>query len=431
MPTHYSSSPVTSRILSQWYMRLRWFAFAGQALVLLIALLFFELTLPWLLLGTLLLCIPLTNFAARSDWLSFLSERQLVGFLLASDTLLLSSLLALAGGASNPFTIVFLLHVVLAAVMLDSLWTWIIAGLSSLGFASLFLFARSIPEWEHHSGHHGFSLHLHGMLLAYVTVAFLVAYFLNKIVGELRRKERRLQRLEHLARSQQRLASLTTITAGAAHELGTPLATIALVAHELERTLQPRMPDSEVLEDLQLLKQETARCKQILSQLAERTGDLLGESPATVSVQALLDLALEPLRGPLQEKQVVLSLAGCLELLLPRVPVRALSLALRALIKNALESSQTAATIELRVALVGDMVEVRIQDSGMGMDQDTLDSLGEPFFSTKGAGKGMGLGVYLARLCSEQLGGSLTYTSRANVGTCAVFRFQADCRQEA
>jgi two-component system, sensor histidine kinase RegB len=410
-------------ISPRWFVGFRWLAFAGQLLVLGIAVIAFKLTLPWMEIAALLLLIPASNLLFHTRTAKRFSETQVIGGLLVLDTLLLTGVLHQAGGPTNPFTIVYLLHVVLAAVMLGTSWTWAIAVLSSCGFGALFVGSRAVPEWDSHGAHHGFSLHLHGMLIAYIIVALLAAYFLNRIVGDLRKKERAFERLKNTAINQQKLASLTTIVGGAAHELGTPLATIAVVTHELERSIKHRYSDPDLLDDVALLNQETARCKKVLQDLSERTGDLLGEAPQAVTVSDLLQDAIEPLRLKLP-----FSVHGKVDSLIPRVPRKSLTLAIRALVKNAFEASQsTGKPVEILATESGQRMILEIQDSGTGMDAETLERVGEPFFSSKQPGHGMGLGVYLSRLTVEQLGGSLTINSQPGRGTKVKLMFPVDC----
>ena len=384
-------------------------------MVLVLAVQAFRLTIPWHIIAALIALNPLSSLAAQLPTFRTVSERNLIGLLLLLDTLIHTAILCLAGGPTNPFTIVYLLYVVLAAVVLTAAWTWIIAFFSSVGFGALFLFSQAIPEWNHHGPHHGFSLHLYGMLAAYVTVAVLVSYFLNRIVGELRRKERRLQQLEQMAANQQRLTSLTTMAAGAAHELGTPLATIAIVSHELERSLKKELPHHVgLLEDIALLKSETARCKRLLQELSEKSGDLLGEQPQMLKVADLVEEAIAPLKyenAPLIE--------GDTEFILEQAPRKALAVAVRALIKNALEASESSDAVVVSSQFSADDFTLEVLDRGSGMSEEILERVGEPFFSTKGPDRGMGLGIYLARLTAEQLGGSLTFASVHGQGTSA------------
>lgn len=401
------------KLLLSWFSRLRWSAFLGQLLVLLLAVEVFNLTLPWQQILLTMFLIPITNLLFKSPIFKNLSEAALVGVFLIFDTILLTVVLSLAGGPTNPFTIVFLLHVVLAAIMLTTFWTWLIAVLSSICFSALFIFSRNVPEWEHHGAQHGFSLHLHGMLVAYFLVVILVAYFLNKLVSELREKERKLERLENIASSQQKLAALTTITANVAHELGTPLSTIAVVSHEMQRALLKSNASQDIIDDIVLLKEEVNKCKGIIQELSEKTGDLIGEVPQSIAVKELIALAIETL-----DKKIKLNISGELDEVLHQVPKKALTLALRAIIKNAIEATANISKIVTIKALTREnCFQFEVSDQGAGMDNNTLERVGEPFFTTKNENHGMGLGLYLSKLTMEQIGGSISISSIPNNGT--------------
>lgn len=392
--------------------------------MLILAASFFKLTLPAGYIAFFIAFAAASNLLLETPFLARLPEERVIGTLLSIDTILLTLLLSLSGGPMNPFTIVYLLHVVLSAVLLPPIWTWAIAVLSCFGFASLFVISLPVPEWESHGAHHGFSLHLHGMLFSYVSVALLTAYFLNRIIRDLRGKERELERLEHIAASQQRLASLVTITAGAAHELSTPLSTIAVVCGELQRQAHNIGASKILIDDLELLRTETYRCKQIIQDLSARTGDVLGESPQTVRIADLVEEALAPLIGKDRVQTI-----GVMDLILSQAPRRALVMALRALVKNALEASSVSVDekdkiVELEVRQSGGQVSVEVRDRGVGINDGVFARLGEPFFSTKPGG--MGLGVYIARLTFEQLGGRLQFGANGGKGTMARAMFSAN-----
>lgn len=399
--------------LSLWFIRLRWFSFLGQAIILVSAAGFFKLSLPVERIAGLILLIPITNLICSIKRISQISEFKLVGTLLSIDTILLTAVLYNSGGPTNPFTIFYLLHVVLAAIMLSPPWIWSITALSSFCFSSLFVYSIPVPEWDHHGAHHGFSLHLHGMLFAYIVASLLVAYFLNRIYTELKTKESRLHKLETIAANQKKLATLTTITANAAHELGTPLATIALISHELLQTLAKRLPEKDILEDLELLKKETFRCKKLIQDLSEKTGDIIGEPLIAVSIKSILDEAGQPLK--LSASNVVFK--GNLQQVIPNMPRSALVLAMRAILKNALDASKENPRIIVNVESTGTKILIKVEDHGIGMDAETLSRMGEPFFSTKEFGNGMGLGVYISKLTLDQIGGKIEYHSEPNQGT--------------
>ena len=396
---------------SNWLINLRWFAFIGQVFVLFLSVFVFKLSIPWKSISLVLILIPVSNLIFKK-FESKINYKIITGSLIVLDIFLLTAVLAFAGGPSNPFTIFYFLGVVLAALLLDSTWTWATAAISSLGFGILFIFSIPVPEWSHHGENMGLSLHLHGMLAAYLSAAFISAYFLNKIALELKTRERKLERLENIAANQKKLAALTTITANAAHELNTPLSTIAVICHELNKSIHKVTDNKAFIEDINLLTEETARCKNIIINLSEKTGDLLGETPANVSLSDLLNEIVLTFSD-----NAVINL-NTIDQVIKNIPKRALTQAIKAVTKNAIEASEiNPAKIEITCSKQRDTIEIKISDNGKGMSQEILERIGEPFYSTKPANNGMGLGIYITKLTLQQLGGHITFDSKINFGT--------------
>jgi two-component system sensor histidine kinase RegB len=333
----------------------------------------------------------------------------------------------LAGGAMNPFTLVYLLYLVLAAILLSQSWIWIVTVLSCLGFSSLFIFSGEMHEVIHPSHHHHqqLSLHLYGMLFAFFLVALLVSYFLSKIVGELRNKERRLERLQQTIKSQESLARLATITANIAHELSTPLSTIAIVSHDLAQKLKDINLKPHLLADTELLKSEIKRCQDILSQLSQRTGDLKGEELNDLSKDALI----KTLKDEVKDLSQVEILCDD-DLLIKKAPIKALSLAISSLLKNALEAWRAGdGQIQLGLKIEEGYIVIEVSNKATLISQEVFERIGEPFFTTKVAGKGLGLGVYLARHTAQQLGGSLSFSKNQEGKITATLTFPDNPKQ--
>jgi two-component system, sensor histidine kinase RegB len=392
-----------------WFSRLRLCAFFAQIIVLFAAVVVLHVGVPWLSVLAILGLIPLSQFFSSFPAFSKVSEEIRVGGFLVFDTILLTIILALSGGPSNPFTLIYLVHVVISAVMLKQHWTWLISVLSILGYLSLFLISYPIPGLDNHGGHSALNIHLFSMLSAYIIVASLVAYFLSKIISGVKYNEARLQRLEEIAANQKRLTLLTTRAAGAAHELGTPLGTIAIVTHELQRRYAQQRGVEDLQADLDLLVGEVTRCKDILRRLSEESGDLAGETPVIMSLRKIVQDALVGIPQAHSACRVEIDD----NLILQAIPQRSLTGALHSLIQNACEAetpdgNNVQVIIQSR-RLANQTIEIRIRDNGHPLPSEILERIGEPFFSTKPPGKGMGLGVYLAKLTFEQLKGTLQF----------------------
>ena len=391
----------------RWLVRLRSVAVAGQVAILLICNAVLGLALPVTPTLALVTLTAASNAAlawrARKE--SPPSDRLLAAALLF-DVLVLAGLLALTGGPSNPFSVLFLVYVTLGAMVLRPRWAWSIVAVSVVSYGALFLLPPPVGAMSH-VGHGGSPMHLQGMWLAFAVAASLITSFVTRIAEELRTREREVEQLQHQAALTDKLASLSTLAAGAAHELGTPLSTIAVVAKELERALARTEPaDSHQVEDARLIRAEVERCRGILQQLSSDAGQAQGERLEPVALSELSRLLGESLSA-VERERVRLELGA--EGTLARVPPRSLVQALRNLVRNGLDASVGQVTVAL--ARVEGRVRVRVLDQGPGMPPEVLARAGEPFFTTKAPGRGMGLGLFLARAVAEKLGGTLQLTS--------------------
>ena len=216
----------------------------------------------------------------------------------------------------------------------------------------------------------------------------------------------------------ERLASLTTLAAGAAHELGTPLATIAVVATEVERVLDglPATIATPLRDDVRLIRGEVMRCRQILDAMATDAGSPQGEPLVAITSAALVAAVVEQLPAPQRRRLQTTHSGPALPLNVPR---DASVQALMNLVRNGLDASTPDTAVHLRVSAEGPRARFDVQDHGSGMSPTVLARCTEPFFSTKPTGRGMGLGLFLAKSLAEHLGGTLTIDSVAGNGVTA------------
>jgi two-component system, sensor histidine kinase RegB len=398
-----------------WVVKLRYGVSFGQALLLLLAHFVFGLDLPIALLAIPLVLMAVSNILSTRIAETIGIQRTL-GSLLALDIMCLTALLALSGGPTNPFSILYLVQITLSAIVLSKQWTWALGFLSIAGFGFLFPVHVRLSIFEAHHSSDGFSIHLIGMWIAFVAGAFLITIFIGKVSEALRRREQEALILQKRLARHERLSSIGTLAAGAAHELGTPLATIAIAARELENRSGEPLKDSEVIEEARLIRKEVQRCHKILLQMSTRAGELTGESPTRVNVVQLM----EELRGHFstseRDRLQILAPDSQLEV---KLPADALRQVLTGLIMNAADASGDGQPIYITAEIVDRRVRFTIADSGSGMSPETMNRLGEPFFTTKAPGKGLGLGIFLARVFTERLGGDLVYDSDLGRGTKA------------
>ena len=407
------ASSETAAIDLRWLVRLRWAAVVGQAVT--VVLVEHALRVP--LASAALFAV--IGFEAATNlgcvlWLRagrWVPEA-LLGVVLAVDVIILTTLLDLSGGAFNPFSMLYLIPISVGSLVLRERWTWALVALALVGSALLFVAPRelALPATSH--AEH-MRMHLEGMWIAFGVCAAFLVYFLIRLR---RARDAAVDAARSLAARQDKLSALATLAAGAAHELATPLATIAVVVRELERSLDA---GSAAADDAATVRAEVARCRAILDRMAVEAGEPAGEAFRRTSVAELVRDVVADSIDPLRVDVVVEPAAAERQL---DVPAAALAQALRGLLKNARDATVDAAPVVVAVRAEPAAVCIEVLDRGTGMSAQVLARVGEPFFTTKAPGRGMGLGVFLARTVVERVGGTLELAARDGGGTVARVR---------
>ncbi|MGE0397541.1 MAG: ATP-binding protein [Kofleriaceae bacterium] len=433
-----SAIPERNWVNIQWLARLRWAQIAGQAATVFVGQFLLDGALPILgLLGVIGVGL-VSNLYLE---LYFFGERQRPGtdgrpsrpvhewqtaLVMMLDIAILTALLYLTGGTSNPFAFLYLVQIALSTVLLRASWTWMLVGLSFVSFGVL-LVTRPTLEIPEDS-------RAIGMWVALGVASAFVVYFLRRINLALAVREAELSEARELAARQERLASLATMAAGAAHELSTPLGTVALAAKELERALtkaegmkhpegagSPVSSLAELAADARLIREQVGRCRVILDQMQQGAGTV-GEGVAACSIGELID---ETLVGIRPTPAVVKDLPTSLAKVALRLPPRAVSQALRSLVTNAQDASPATTSVVIVVRRDDATLAISIRDRGPGIPAEVLERIGEPFFTTKAPGRGMGLGLFLARAVIEGVGGTMQIDT-SNEGTEVRVRIPTD-----
>ncbi|HTV14388.1 MAG TPA: ATP-binding protein, partial [Acidobacteriaceae bacterium] len=322
----------------------------------------------------------------------------------------------LTGGPMNPFSLLYLVQITLAAVVLKKAWIWILGILSTLCFGILFLLHVSLKGSHVHSGEPGLYPHLVGMWIAFIIAAALISFFTSRVSHALRLREQEVLALQERVARQEKLSSLATLAAGAAHELGTPLGTIAVVAHELERYASTLRDGDAVCDDAKLIRSEVERCQHILQRMSADGAEPVGEASQRIEVAELLRRTVLEIPDA-RRSRVTLDASDAGSPLF--LPVRATVQSLAALVGNALDASSGDIRVIAQSRRNVAQIAFSIVDNGSGLTEEIRRRIGEPFFTTKEPGRGMGLGTFLVRSFAEHLGGELSYESVPGQGTTA------------
>jgi two-component system sensor histidine kinase RegB len=344
---------------------------------------------------------------------------------MALDILALTALLFFSGGTSNPFFVFYLVNLALCAVLLSERWGWILTSVAVLGMCMLLFCGADRPEWFAVRGWFGSDLQWSvtlgqfGRIVAVAGCALVIIHFVERVTGQLEFTAAELRRVERERSRSEKLEALGTLAGGAAHELATPLSTIAVVATEMIRTLQDVNVPEAVRDDVLLIRREVDHCQTILQRMTGRAGRWMAEEHVKLDLAELVHITLAELA---HADRIHLSVPPEAAQVSLNVPPESLSQALRGLLQNALDATPGDEFVDWSVRWDAHDVEMVIQDRGPGMTAEVLGRAGEPFFTTKDPGRGMGLGLFLTRSVVERLGGRLRIESKWQKGVTAIVR---------
>ncbi len=366
---------------------------------------------------------------------------------IAVDVLTLGALLYFSGGSTNPFVSLFLLPLTITAAILPPVYAWAMAALTLAGYTVLlfhnvplppqnvelpfldFLLAPA-PGAEHagHAGHgehgghggggamaasdSGFALHVLGMWFNFMVSAGIIAFFLARLAATLRARDQELAAAREEALRNEQILALGTLAAGAAHQLGTPLSTMAVVIRELELQHEG---DESLREDLGLLRRQVNNCKELLSQLLSSAGRTRAESVAALPIEVYLQELAEKWRL-LQPQTILLTDWQGTQPPPSILPEPTLAQALLNLLDNAADASPD--EVHMTARWGKSECQIEILDRGPGLAGSAAQKIGQPFFTTKRDQGGIGIGLFLSNATLERLGGKVELFNRLGGGAC-------------
>lgn len=391
---------------------LRAIAVLGQALAVWVAVRVLDLALPVAWLVVLISLLALINLGTlwrlRQAWP--ITDVELLVQLLI-DVAALTGLLYLSGGSTNPFVSLYLVPLMLSAAALPARYTWLMAAATIACYSVLMIWHVPLPH-AHGAATSDFDLHVIGMWLGFVLSAVLIAYFVVNMGDSLRRRDRALAEARENSLRGERIVALATLASGAAHELGTPLSTLAVLTKDLDR----EWSSTERKRKLGLMQEQVQRCKDILMRIAASAG----AQPAAGGRQQTVDVYLESLLNDWRGLRPAAVLTAVMQSARPGPTIvvdDTLTQALTAVFNNAADASPQ--DIEINMDWNDERLQVTICDRGTGLSSTALRRAGEAFFTTKPPEYGMGIGLFLAKTAVQRLGGQLELNERTGGGACA------------
>ncbi|RUW86863.1 HAMP domain-containing histidine kinase, partial [Mesorhizobium sp. M8A.F.Ca.ET.059.01.1.1] len=304
------------------------------------------------------------------------------------DMAALTTQLYLSGGASNPFVSLYLLQITLGAALLTPRFTWILVAAASACFVFLiFLFQPiAIP---HHGGSDLLSLHIRGMFICFVLAAGLIVIFMTRINRNLRERDAYLADLRQRSAEEDHIVRMGLLASGAAHELGTPLATISVILSDW-RQMRTITRNRELAADMAEMQAQIERCKRIVSGILMSSGQARGEGTIRTTIRGFLDDLVEEWR--ISRQPFKLEYKNDFDPDEQIVSDTALKQVIFNLFDNAQEASQD--WVGVTAERQGDKLVISVRDRGPGFDEGILAALGQPYMSSKGR-PGGGLGLFL------------------------------------
>jgi len=391
---------------------LRSIALAGQFLAVWVPPTFLGVTLPLRPLVSIIAAMAVVNLLTwwrmRRSWP--VRDNELFAQLVL-DVMALTGLLYFSGGSTNPFAIFYLLPLALAAAALPAAYVWALATLMVACDSLLAFFYVPLPD-SHAPSEKDFALHVLGMWLGLVLSAALIAWFAVRMAETRRSRDRLQARMREDELRNERIVALGTLAAGAAHELGTPLSTMAILAKEIE---QDAGATPAARENLRVLREQIGRCKSILSTLSVSAGHARAEGGGRMPLENYLADVVERWRVTRHGVSVQKHFEG------PRpspeiMAEQTLSQAIANILNNAADASPD--NVEIAGHWNERELTLEICDRGEGLAPDAAQRAGQPFFTTKAPGQGHGLGLFLAHAVVQRLGGTVRLYNREGRGVC-------------
>lgn len=396
--------------------QLRWLAVIGQVATILIVTHGLNVVLPLPQMAGIVVFLVMLNALTLLRLHNPRPVAQVELFVeLILDMTALTAQFYFSGGAGNPFVSLYLLQITLGATLLEPKPVWALVILASLCFLGLMEFYRPI-DLPISGGGDLFALHVQGAFISFVLAASLLVLFITRITRNLRERDTRLADMRQQSAEEDHIVRMGLLASGAAHELGTPLATLSVIINDWERMPKFRK-DPEVSEDIREMQAQLERCKQIVTGILASSGEARGEGTIRTTIRDFFDdIVVNWLASRSPTK---FDYENSFEPDVAIVSDEALKQVVFNLFDNAFEASPN--WLGLYVSRLGKELVVTVRDAGPGFKPEMLESLGKPYQSTK-ARSGSGLGLFLVVNAVRKLGGTVSASNTLGLGAAVTLK---------
>lgn len=413
---------VDARQNLRWLFVLRNLMIVGEAIVILISIYGLNLPLKEVPLWGILTFLSFFNWWT---WLRLTASDAIyeneIFVQLSCDVLAITAILYFTGGATNPIAWFFLLPLIIAATLLRQEYTWYMVIFTSGCYTLLMSYYQPLPNiqptlqgdaahrLQHMMPERDLNLHVFGMWFGFVFSAVLVAYFVVEMAKTIRAREQSLAEAREQSLRNERVVALGTLAAGAAHEISTPLATMAILIGEIHDESDSGS-NPEMVEKMKILREQVGRCKQALSVMSATAGEIRAESGHVESIDLYMENVVKSWRSQRPGCRLKYHKSGFMPI--PFILAElTLTHALVNILNNAADVSPKG--IELTVKWTPASIILNVLDRGPGISPSVADRIGKVPISTKEAG--LGVGLFLAFATINRLGGSIEMVQRQQV----------------
>jgi two-component system sensor histidine kinase RegB len=391
--------------------QLRWIAIVGQIATIAVVTLGFGVELPLPRMAQVLALLVAFNLGSQLRWQekNQVSDRELFVALLV-DVAVLTAQLYLSGGTTNPFASLYLLQVILAALLLKARWTWLLVAITAGCFAGLTMLSQPLLlPLDHHLGLG--SHYVQGMMLCFLLNATLLVTSITRISRNARERDAHLSDLRQSAAEHEHIVRMGLLASGAAHELGTPLATLDVILGDWQ--YMPVLRGSpELLQEMLEMQAQVQRCKRIVSDILQSAGETRGDFSVKTTLAGFLQQIVSDWRN--SRPVVAFDYLEDIGAELAIVGDSTLQQMICNVLDNALEASPH--WVALVARCVDGQLILTVTDRGPGFLPHVLAELGRPYVSSKGR-PGGGLGLFLSVNVAKALRGTLTARNRPEGGS--------------